>query len=84
LAQLGFQGQKYLAATLSELANLPDGFLSAWHGVLADPTPDSAAVLTDMVDAWQNGPLNLGDTLSTFIIDNELAWLNGTVPPEFW
>ena len=79
-----FQGQKYLAATLSELANLPDGFLSAWHGVLADPTPDSAAVLTDMVDAWQNGPLNLEDTLSTFIIDNELAWLNGTIPPEFW
>ena len=79
-----FQGQKYLAATLSELANLPDGFLSAWHGVLADPTPDSAAVLTDIVDAWQNGPLNLEDTLSTFIIDNEFAWLNGTVPPEFW
>ena len=79
-----FQGQKYLAATLSELANMPDGFLSAWHDVLADPTPDSAAVLTDMVDAWQNGPLNLEDTLSTFIIDNELAWLNGTVPPEYW
>jgi hypothetical protein len=79
-----FQGQKYLAATLSELANLPDGFLSAWQGVLVDPTPDSAAVLTDMVDTWQNGPLNLEDTLSTFIIDNELAWLNGSVPPEFW
>jgi predicted nucleotidyltransferase len=79
-----FQGQKYLAATLSELADLPDGFLSAWHGVLADPTPDSAAVLTDLVDAWQGGPLNLEDSLSTFIIDNELAWLNGTVPPEFW
>ena len=79
-----FQGQKYLAATLSELPNLPDGFLAAWHGVLADPAPDSAAVLTDMVDAWQGGPLTLEDTLSTFIIDNELAWLNGTVPAEFW
>jgi Nucleotidyltransferase domain len=79
-----FQGQKYLGATLSELADLPDGFLSAWHAVLADPTPDSAAVLTDTVDAWQGGPLSLEDTLSTFIIDNELVWLNGTVPPEFW
>jgi predicted nucleotidyltransferase len=79
-----FEGQKYLAATLSELADLPDGFLSAWHGVLADPTPESAAVLTDIVDVWRGGPLNLEDTLSTFIIDNELAWLNGTVPPEFW
>ena len=79
-----FQGQKYLAATLPQLADLPDGFLSAWHGVLADPTPDSAAVLTNMVDVWQGGPLSLEDTLSTFIIDNELVWLNGTVPPEFW
>jgi hypothetical protein len=79
-----FQGQKYLTATLSELAELPDGFVSAWHGVLADPTPNNAAVLTDMVDTWQGGPLSLEDTLSTFIIDNELAWLNGTVPPEFW
>ena len=79
-----FQGQKYLAATLSELADLPDGFLSAWHDVLANPSPDSAGVLTDLVDAWQGGPLNLEDALSTFIIDNELAWLNGTVPPEFW
>ena len=79
-----FQGQKYLATTLSELADLPDGLVDAWHGVLADPAPDSAAVLTDMVDAWQGGPLTLEDTLSTFIIDNELAWLNGTVPAEFW
>ena len=79
-----FQGQKYLVATLSELPNLPDGFLAAWHGVLTDPTPESAAVLTDIVDAWQVGPLTLEDTLSTFIIDNEFAWLNGTVPPEFW
>lgn len=39
---------------------------------------------TDLVDAWQDGPLGLDHTLSTFIVDNELAWLNGTVPPEFW
>ena len=79
-----FQGQKYLAATLAELAELPDGFLAAWHNVLQHPTPEAAAALTDLVDAWQGGPLGLEDTLSTFIVDNELAWLNGTVPPEFW
>ena len=79
-----FQGQKYLAATLPELAELPDGFLAAWRNVLKHPTPERAAALTDLVDAWQGGPLSLEDTLSTFIVDNELAWLNGTVPPEFW
>ena len=79
-----FQGQKYLAATLPELAELPDGFLAAWHNVLEHPTPARATALTDVVDAWQGGPLSLEDTLSTFIVDNELAWLNGTVPAEFW
>ncbi len=79
-----FRGQKYLAATLPQLAELPDGFLAAWRSALEHPTPDTAAVLTNMVDAWQGGPLSLEDTLSTFIIDNELTWLNETVPPEFW
>jgi hypothetical protein len=79
-----FQGQKYLATTLAELAELPDGFVTAWHDVLKRPTPETAAALTDLVDAWQGGSLGLEDTLSTFIIDNELVWLNGTVPPEFW
>ena len=79
-----FRGQKYLAATLAQLAELPDGFLAAWRSALEHPTPDTAAVLTNMVDAWQGGPLSLEDTLSTFIIDNELTWLNETVPPEFW
>jgi hypothetical protein len=37
-----------------------------------------------VVDVWPGGPLSLEDTLSTFIIDNEPAWLNGTVAPEFW
>ena len=55
-----FQGQKYLAATLSELPNLPDGFLAAWHGVLADPAPDSAAVLTDMRGRLAGRPTHPG------------------------
>jgi predicted nucleotidyltransferase len=79
-----FQGQKYLAATLPTLDELPDGFIPAWHDVLQHQTPRSARVITDLVDDWQGGPLSLEDALSTFIVDNELAWLNGTVPPEFW
>ena len=79
-----FKGQKYLAATLPELAELPDGFLTAWRDVLKHPTPEAGAALTDLVDTWQGGPLGLEDTLSTFIVDNELSWLNGTIPPEFW
>jgi predicted nucleotidyltransferase len=79
-----FQGQKYLAATLPQLAELPDGFLAAWRNVLKNRTPEGAAALIDLVDAWQGGPLSLEDALSTFIINNELGWLNGTVPPEFW
>lgn len=61
---------------MSDAPELPDGFLAAWRS--------TAAALTDIIDAWQDGPLSLEDTLSTFIIDNELACLNGTVPPQFW
>lgn len=79
-----FRGQKYLTAALPQLAELPEGFLAAWRSALERPTPHTAAALIDIIDAWQGGPLSLEDTLSTFIIDNELVWLNGTVPPEFW
>ena len=79
-----YSGQKYLAGTLSGLADLPYGFLAAWHDALERPSPHTANALTDVVDQWQGGPLSRDETLSTFIVDNELAWLNRTVPPEFW
>jgi hypothetical protein len=35
-------------------------------------------------DALGGSPLEIDESLSTFIADNELAWLHHTIPPEFW
>ena len=37
-----------------------------------------------ILDEWLGGQMSPDETLSTFIRDNELAWLRGTVPAEFW
>jgi predicted nucleotidyltransferase len=80
-----FRGQKYLTKDLTGLAGLPAGFLPAWHALLTEPTPDSAATMIEACDALAGGsPLDVDESLSTFIADNELAWLHHTIPPEFW
>lgn len=79
-----FRGQKYLSAELAALPHLPDGFLTAWSGLLEDPCPGTAQALTEVVDAWLGDPLTGDEALSDFIIGNELCWLNRTIPPEFW
>lgn len=79
-----FAGQKYLGSVLPTLPDLPPAFLPAWRAVLQDPAPQTASTLIEVVDRWQGGPLGVDESLSTFITDNELAWLNRTIPPEFW
>jgi hypothetical protein len=79
-----FRGQKYLAGDLSRLDGLPDRFLRAWSAVLETPTPSAARELIAVVDAWLGEPLTGDEALSTFIAANELAWLNHTIPPEYW
>ncbi len=79
-----FRGQKYLAADVAALPDLPTDFLGAWWALLDHPTSDAAHTMIDIVDQWLGAPLSLDEGLSTFIADNELAWLNQTIPPEFW
>lgn len=79
-----FRGQKYLAGDVAALTELPAGFLEAWWAVLDEPTPEAARALITVVDAWLGEPLTVDDALSRFIGDNELAWMRGTIPPEFW
>lgn len=79
-----FRGQKYLAADLADLPDLPPGFLDAWWRLLVEPGPASARTMIAILDDWSGDTLSLDDGLSTFIADNELAWLNLSIPPEFW
>jgi hypothetical protein len=78
-----FSGQKYLTATLAEL-ELPPRFATTWRHVVNAPSAAVGQHLLEAIDAWLGPPEDFDLQLSRFIADNELAWLNGTIPPEFW
>jgi hypothetical protein len=78
-----FSGQKYLTATLAEL-ELPPRFETTWRHVVNAPSAAVGQHLLEAIDAWLGPPEDFDLQLSRFIADNELAWLNGTIPPEFW
>jgi hypothetical protein len=79
-----FRGQKYLNKDIAGLSELPASFRTAWTSVLADASPTTAAALIGEIDSLVGSSLSVDESLSRFITDNELAWLNGTIPPEFW
>ncbi|GAA5202917.1 nucleotidyltransferase domain-containing protein [Microbacterium jejuense] len=76
-------GPKYISK-LVRAVSTPEGFVAAWERVVDDPDTASGAELLRVLDAWLGDGLSPGDTLSTFIRDNELHWLRGGVPAEFW
>jgi predicted nucleotidyltransferase len=76
------RGPKYVAETLERL-DLPDGFLERWRRLVERPTAESGARLLGAVEDWLGPEHDADDTLSTFIRDNELAWLSGRIPPEY-
>jgi hypothetical protein len=78
-----FSGQKYLTETLAEL-DLPEQFTTAWRHVVAAPSAGIGQHLLDAIVAWLGPPEPFEAQLSRFISDNELAWLNSTIPPEYW
>jgi hypothetical protein len=78
-----FSGQKYLTTDLERL-DLPDRFKTCWGHVVAAPSAAIGQHLLDAIAAWLGPPEPFEAQLSRFISDNELAWLNGTIPPEFW
>lgn len=76
-------GPKYISK-LVRTVPAPEGFVEAWDRVVADPGDESGRELLRILDEWLGEGLTPDDALSTFIRDNELAWLRGTVPAEFW
>ena len=78
-----FQGHKYLFPTLAGLEKTPDGFLDQARAVLADPTPERLDVLVKTVEDFHDWPLTRDATLSRYVSDNELAWLDRSLPTEY-
>ncbi|WP_374975852.1 nucleotidyltransferase domain-containing protein [Microbacterium trichothecenolyticum] len=76
-------GPKYVSKLVHAVPT-PDGFVAAWSQVVDEPGIESAGELMRILDEWVGDGLTPDEALSTFIRDNELAWLRGTVPAEFW
>ncbi|GAA4137252.1 nucleotidyltransferase domain-containing protein [Leifsonia shinshuensis] len=78
-----FPGPKYLRARGAMLPRVPDGFGALLDAVIATPTPETAGALLEAVEAFVGDALPRDETLSRFVLDNELAWRYRTAPPEY-
>jgi hypothetical protein len=78
-----FPGPKYLRARVDGLVSAPAGFGTLLDSVLASPTPETAAALLAAVEDTVGHALPRDETLSRFVLDNELAWRYRTAPPEY-
>ena len=76
-------GPKYVHGLVREVPS-PDGFADAWDRVLTVPGTDSGNALIAILDGWLGRGQTHLDSLSIFIRDNELAWLRGTIPAEYF
>lgn len=83
LNRVAFQGPKYLAKTVAALERRPDDWADHVDAVLADPSPTTAGALLLALETFYPWPLPREQTLSTFILDNELAWRYRTKTPEY-
>lgn len=85
-----FAGPKYLTDQVAALDVIPDGFADAVANVLADPSAANGAALVDLIestvqiDSTGQTAESREASLSTFVHDNELAWLHRTPPPEYF
>jgi predicted nucleotidyltransferase len=82
-AHVMLPGPKYISKLVTTVPT-PDGFVGTWERVVTDADLDSANALLGTLFDWLGGDLDQDETLSIFIRDNELAWLRGTVPAEYW
>jgi hypothetical protein len=78
-----FQGNKYLERLVSELDRRPAGYEAVAVEVLRDPNRATANAYMALLEEFYDWPLARESSLSKFVLDNELAWLFGTVPPEY-
>ncbi|UYO96598.1 nucleotidyltransferase domain-containing protein [Microbacterium sp. M28] len=76
-------GPKYIHRLVREIPS-PDGFVEAWDAVVAAPGTTTANALIAIIDDWLGRDQTRDESLSVFIRDNELAWLRGTIPAEYF
>ncbi|MCU1509083.1 MAG: hypothetical protein JWQ12_1348 [Glaciihabitans sp.] len=83
LNHVTFQGQKYLTKTTAVLERKPHGWQQLVDDLLSAPSPTTSGALTAALEEFYDWPLPREQTLSRFIVDNELAWRYRTPNPEY-
>lgn len=78
-----FPGAKYLRQRVSGVPSAPPGFVSLLDAVIGRPSPATAAAVLAVVEDVVGSALPPDETLSRFVLDNELAWRYRTAPPEY-
>lgn len=76
-------GPKYVTGLIHSIPT-PDGFVSAWERAVGDPGIETGTELLRRLMDWLGQGITPDEALSTFIRDNELTWLRGGVPAEFF
>lgn len=82
-AHVLMQGPKYVTGLVRSVPS-PVGFVDAWQRAVDEPGSASASELLGRLIEWLGDGITDDDALSTFIRDNELTWLRGGVPAEFF
>jgi len=83
LNHVPFQGPKYLGATIDALENTPAGFAGLITTLLSSPSAENGRAVIAALEGFRDWNLSFDDSLSTFVVDNELAWLTGQSTPEY-
>lgn len=78
-----FQGPKYLAKAVDAVPNKPENWAGLVLAVLDDPSPATSGALMNALESYADWGLSPERGLSTFILDNELAWRYRTKTPEY-
>jgi hypothetical protein len=83
LNRVVYPGPKSLTDAVAGIPRKPDGWQQLIDDLLAHPTAENGDAVIRCLERFHDWPLAADRTLSTFILDNELAWRYRTMTPEY-
>ena len=78
-----YAGPKYLRAAVAALERKPAGFDDALLAVVQRASIEAGDHLLGLLEGAADWPLDADESLSRFVLDNELAWRTRVPPPEY-
>ncbi len=79
-----FPYHKWLPRTLESVPDRPDGFLTCFNALLAEPCGDNANALFERIRSFRDWGVSDLDAYTWFMTDVEWSWMSGATPMEDW